>query len=74
MRLFFSVTGHFHVSFMKDVTVYSATKFSVTSITESLRELMCQQNLPIRVTVINYIFYNNLVLIVVRLNIFAFYK
>lgn len=48
----FSVLGHFHATFMKDITVYGATKFSVTAITESLRELMCVQNLPIRVTVI----------------------
>lgn len=50
----FSVLGHFHATFMKDITVYGATKFSVTAITESLRELMCVQNLPIRVTVICY--------------------
>lgn len=48
-----SVAGHYQLPFMKDVAIYSATKFSVTAITESLRELMCQQNLPIRVTSIS---------------------
>jgi len=37
---------------MKDISVYGATKHSVTAITECLRELMGMKNLPIRVTVI----------------------
>lgn len=49
--LFISVAGHYRVKYMKDIAIYSATKFSVTAITENLRELMCMQNLPIRVTV-----------------------
>jgi len=47
-----SVAGHYIFPFLKDVSVYSATKHSVTTITEYLRELMGMKNLPIRVTVI----------------------
>jgi len=38
--------------YMKDISIYSATKHSVTLITENLRELMGMKDLPIRVTVI----------------------
>jgi len=37
---------------MKDISVYSATKQSITSITDNLRELMGMKDLPVRVTVI----------------------
>lgn len=50
--LLFSVAGHYLMSYIKDVAVYSSTKFSVTAITEYFRELMRIQKLPIRVTVI----------------------
>jgi len=40
---------------MKDVAIYGATKHSVTTITENLREFMGIKELPIRVTVI-YLF------------------
>ena len=45
-----SVVGHYNISFVKDISVYSATKRGVTSITENFREFMCQLNLPIKVT------------------------
>ncbi|CAH1708924.1 unnamed protein product [Aphis gossypii] len=48
-----SVAGHYLYPFMKDISVYGATKHSVTSITEYLRELMGMKNLPIRVTSIS---------------------
>lgn len=48
---FFSTLGHYRLPFMKDISVYTATKCSVTAITEHLRELMSMQNVPIRVTV-----------------------
>jgi len=51
-NLFCSVAGHSQISFMKDISVYTATKHSVTSITDNLRELMGMKDLPIRVTVI----------------------
>ncbi|XP_060842512.1 farnesol dehydrogenase-like [Rhopalosiphum padi] len=47
------VAGHYIFPFLKDVSVYSATKHSVTTITEYLRELMGMKNLPIRVTSIS---------------------
>ncbi|XP_015371926.1 PREDICTED: dehydrogenase/reductase SDR family member 11-like [Diuraphis noxia] len=45
-----SVAGHFQMPYMKDISVYSATKHCVTSITNDLRELMGMKGLPIRVT------------------------
>ncbi|XP_008178170.1 uncharacterized protein LOC100168880 isoform X2 [Acyrthosiphon pisum] len=48
-----SVAGHFQIPYMKDISVYTATKHSVTSITENLRELMAMKGLPIRVTSIS---------------------
>lgn len=43
------------MSGMKDFSGYSSTKFSVTALTEYLREFMNMKNLPIRVTVV-YLF------------------
>ncbi|CAI6370851.1 unnamed protein product [Macrosiphum euphorbiae] len=48
-----SVGGHYQFPFMKDIAIYSATKHTVTIITESLRELMGMKNLPVRVTSIS---------------------
>ncbi|XP_060868227.1 farnesol dehydrogenase-like [Metopolophium dirhodum] len=48
-----SVAGHFKIPYMKDISVYTATKHSVTSITENLRELMGMKGLPIRITSIS---------------------
>ncbi|KAL4121351.1 hypothetical protein QTP88_013880 [Uroleucon formosanum] len=48
-----SIAGHYHIPFMKDISVYTATKQSVTSITKNLRELMGMKGLPIRVTSIS---------------------
>ncbi|XP_060868890.1 farnesol dehydrogenase-like [Metopolophium dirhodum] len=48
-----SVGGHYQFPFMKDIAVYTATKHTVTIITESLRELMGMKNLPVRVTSIS---------------------
>ncbi|XP_060854770.1 farnesol dehydrogenase-like [Rhopalosiphum padi] len=48
-----SIVGHYLFPFMKDISVYSATKHSVTAITEYLRELMGMKNLPVRVTSIS---------------------
>ncbi|KAL5243139.1 hypothetical protein ACI65C_010549 [Semiaphis heraclei] len=45
-----SVVGHYLFPYMKDISMYAATKYSVTSITENLRELMGMKDLPIRVT------------------------
>jgi len=43
------------MSGMKDFSVYGSTKFSVTALSEYLREFMSMENLPIRVTV-RYLF------------------
>ncbi|CAI6347523.1 unnamed protein product [Macrosiphum euphorbiae] len=48
-----SVVGHYQFPYMKDLSIYSATKLCVTSITENLRELLGMKNLPIRVTSIS---------------------
>jgi len=49
-----SILGHPHTWMaLKDIAIYSATKCSVTGITESLRELMGMKNLSIRVTSIS---------------------
>ncbi|XP_060868443.1 farnesol dehydrogenase-like [Metopolophium dirhodum] len=48
-----SIIGHYQIPFVKDISVYGATKHSITSITESLRELMGMKDLPIRVTSIS---------------------
>ncbi|NP_001153866.1 short-chain dehydrogenase/reductase-like [Acyrthosiphon pisum] len=48
-----SVGGHYQFQFVKDFSVYCATKHTVTIITESLRELMGMKNLPVRVTSIS---------------------
>ncbi|XP_025203465.1 farnesol dehydrogenase-like [Melanaphis sacchari] len=45
--------GHYSPTLMANMSVYSATKFSSVSITESLRELLALQMLPIRVTSIS---------------------
>ncbi|XP_015364161.1 PREDICTED: farnesol dehydrogenase-like, partial [Diuraphis noxia] len=45
-----SIFGHYQFPYMKDISIYAATKQSVTSITESFRELMSMKELPIRVT------------------------
>ncbi|XP_022178822.1 farnesol dehydrogenase-like [Myzus persicae] len=45
--------GHYPPTLMANMSVYSATKFSSVSITESLRELLALHNLPIRVTSIS---------------------
>lgn len=45
--------GHYPPTLMANMSVYSATKFSSVSITESLRELLALQMLPIRVTSIS---------------------
>ncbi|XP_026809482.1 farnesol dehydrogenase-like [Rhopalosiphum maidis] len=48
-----SIVGHYQFPYMKDISMYSATKFSITTITDNLRELMGMKNLPIRVTSIS---------------------
>ncbi|XP_022175344.1 farnesol dehydrogenase-like [Myzus persicae] len=48
-----SVVGHYQFPYMKDISVYAATKQSITSITDNLRELMGMKELPIRVTSIS---------------------
>ncbi|XP_050523999.1 dehydrogenase/reductase SDR family member 11-like [Daktulosphaira vitifoliae] len=51
-----SVSGHFRIPITtigNGGSTYFATKVSLASITESLRESICQQNLPIRVTSIS---------------------
>ncbi|KAL4131045.1 hypothetical protein QTP88_008402 [Uroleucon formosanum] len=48
-----SIAGHYQLPYMKDITVYSATKHTVTVISESLRELLGMKNLPVRVTSIS---------------------
>ncbi|XP_060841752.1 farnesol dehydrogenase-like [Rhopalosiphum padi] len=48
-----SITGHYIMSGMKDFSVYGSTKFSVTALSEYLREFMSMENLPIRVTSIS---------------------
>ncbi|NP_001155931.1 short-chain dehydrogenase/reductase-like [Acyrthosiphon pisum] len=45
--------GHYPPTLMANMSVYSATKFSSVSITESLRELLALHMLPIRVTSIS---------------------
>lgn len=52
MKYYSSDIGHYPPTLMANMSVYSATKFSSVSITESLRELLALQMLPIRVTVI----------------------
>ncbi|KAF0750384.1 farnesol dehydrogenase-like isoform X2 [Aphis craccivora] len=47
------IAGHYLFPFMKDISVYGATRHSVTAITECLRELMGMTILPIRVTSIS---------------------
>ncbi|KAF0772247.1 farnesol dehydrogenase-like [Aphis craccivora] len=51
--MWLSIGGHYQFPFMKDIAIYTATKHTVTEITESLRELLGMKNLPIRVTSIS---------------------
>ncbi|CAI6351865.1 unnamed protein product [Macrosiphum euphorbiae] len=53
-----SIFGHYVMSGLKDFSVYGSTKFSVTALTEYLREFMTMENLPIRVTSISPGFVN----------------
>lgn len=46
-----SDSGHYPPMLMPNMAVYGATKFSSVLNTESLRELLALQKLPIRVTV-----------------------
>ncbi|XP_026809481.1 farnesol dehydrogenase-like [Rhopalosiphum maidis] len=48
-----SVAGHYTFPLLKDISIYGATKHSITTITEYLRELTGMKNLPIRVTSIS---------------------
>lgn len=48
-----SISGHYQNPYMKDISVYSATKHCVTTISNYLKELMGMKNLPIRVTSIS---------------------
>ncbi|XP_025197264.1 farnesol dehydrogenase-like [Melanaphis sacchari] len=48
-----SIVGHYQLPFIKDFSVYSATKHAVTVITESLREFLGMKDLPVRVTSIS---------------------
>lgn len=47
-----SDAGYYPPTLVSDLAVYSTTKYSSVLNTESLRELLSLQKLPIRVTVI----------------------